>query len=211
MSAMRTSLSPDEQPFALVRRQSFADWFRQEARVSIERVSLENVPEMIMVRGADELSPAVAGAMAGAVAGPAMVVVATVLASRSHHAIDLPAMMAAMVAHAGHAPAASAHTLGDTLGGTLGCTLGWTMVVIAGAALGGLFALFTRRLRSFPAMIAFGGIASFALWTSFHGLLLMRVAPWLAKMLPYGPMVLGSIAAGLVLALQVPIRTRRVL
>jgi hypothetical protein len=202
MSAMRTSFT---EPFALTRhmarRETFADWFDTEVRVSrmslvdAERVSLENVPEMIMVRGADELSPVTAGGMAGAVAGPAMVAVATTLSARAHHAIDLPGMMA----RAAHVPAVWAHPAG------------WTMAVVMGAALGALFAHLTRRLRSFPPMIAFGLVTAFTLWTALQGLVLTRFTPWLAKMLPYGPMVIGAMVAGLIMALQVPIRTRRLL
>lgn len=198
MSTMRTTLT---EPFALTRnlsrRETFADWFDHDARLSrmsVERVSLDNVPETIMVRGANELSPPVAGALAGAVAGPAMVGVATALAARAHHAIDLPAMMA----RAAHVPAAWAHPAG------------WTMAVVIGATLGALFAHLTRRLRNFPPMIAFGLVTAFALWTALHGLVLTRFTPWLAKMLPYGPMVIGAMVAGVIMSLQVPIRTRRV-
>jgi hypothetical protein len=198
MSAMRTSLT---EPFALTRyaRESFADWFEQDARASspsmtAARISFDGIPEMIVVRGAGELSPSVAGAMAGAVAGPTMVAVATAMSARAHHALDLPAMMA----HAVRAPSAWAHPIG------------WSMAVVMGAVLGGLFAMLTRRLRTFPGMIAFAIISSFAMWTALHGLVLTRAVPWLAKMLPYGPMVLGAMAAGVVLSLQVPIRTRKI-
>lgn len=196
MSATRASVT---EPFALTRptaqRETFADWFAHcEARLSRWSVELESVDEAVLVRGANEPSPALAGAMAGAVAGPAMVGVAMALSARAQHGLDLPAMMAG----AAHAPAAWLHTAG------------WTMAVVAGAALGALFARLTRRLRSFPPMIAFAMVAAFALWTVLHGLVLTRFAPSLARTLPYGPMVIGAMVAGALLALQVPIRTRRV-
>lgn len=196
MSAMRTSLT---EPFALTRRvrESFADWFEQEearvSRPSVTRADLGEVHEMIVVRGAGELHPTAAGAMAGALAGPATIAVAAALASRTHHALDLPALLGQLT----RVPAQWAHVAG------------WALVVVVGAALGSLFALFTRRLRHFAPMIAFGMITSFAVWTAFHALALPRLAPWLARMLPYGPMVLAAVVFGALLALQVPIRTRR--
>ncbi len=196
MSAMRTSLT---EPFALTRRarESFADWFQQEVRVSCLSVSraaeLGEVPDMIVVRDAGELPPTAAGAMAGALAGPAMVAVATALASRAHRPIDLPGLIGQLA----RVPAPWARPAA------------WALLVIAGAVLGSLFALVTRRLRHFAPMIVFGTITSFAGWTVVHALALPRIAPWLARMLPYGPMVLASVVFGALLALQVPIRTRR--
>jgi hypothetical protein len=197
MSAMRTSLT---EPFALTQRvrESFADWFEQDAvRVSCPSVAYADISEphdMIVVRGAGELAPTAAGAMAGAMAGPAMLGTATLLSARAHHAIDLPGLIGTAL----HAPVQWAHPAG------------WALAVVVGAVIGSVFAVFTRRLRHFAPMIAFGMIASFALWTLVHAFALPRIAPWLAKMLPYGPMVLASIAFGSLLALQVPIRTRKI-
>lgn len=195
MSAMRTSLT---EPFALTQRarETFAEWFEQdEVRVSSPSVVHEDVCEahdMVVVRGAGELAPTAAGAMAGAIAGPAMMGVATLLSAKAHHAVDLPGLLGTMV----RAPVAWAHPAG------------WALAVVVGAAIGSLFATATRRLRHLAPMIAFGMIVSFAVWTLVHAFALPRIAPWLAKMLPYGPMVLASIAFGSLLALQVPIRTR---
>lgn len=196
MSAMRTSFT---EPFALSRspqgRESFAEWFSGAPRVTAPSVTfeLDDVPELILVRGAGELHPATAGAMAGAVAGPAMLAVANALSHKAHHALDLPVLLGRVA----RAPAAYAHFVG------------FTIAVAIGALLGALFAGFTRRLRSFAPMIAFGIVTAFATWTALHGLVLARFAPWLAKMLPYGPMVISSMVFGALLALQVPIRTRR--
>jgi hypothetical protein len=193
MSAQRMSLT---EPFVLNRvRESFADWFDSEPETARPTASslLFDPPEMILVRGAGELHPATAGAMTGALAGPATIAIATFLSSKAHRVIDLPDMISALVTRgAMHAP-----------------WLGWTVVVALGAIVGTLFAMITRRLRSFPPMIAFGVILAAATWTVVHGLALPRVAPWLAKLLPYGPMVLASAAFGALLAFQVPVRTRR--
>jgi hypothetical protein len=197
MSAMRTSLT---EPFALTQRmrESFADWFEQdEVRISSPSIAHQDfaeVHDMVVVRGAGELAPTAAGAMAGAIAGPAMLGVATALSAKAHQAVDLPGLIGTML----RVPATWSHPAG------------WGIAVLAGAIFGSLFAVCTRRLRHFAPMIAFGMIVSFALWTLVHAFALPRVAPWLAKMLPYGPMVLASIAFGSLLALQVPIRTRKI-
>lgn len=201
MSAMRTSLT---EPFALQHvkrvRESFADWFDshddQTARASsasLSHLMSFEPPEMILVRGAGELHPATAGAMTGALAAPAAMGLAGVLAAKSHHAVDLPGTVASLLTH----------------GASHVAWVGWTAVVVMGALLGTAFAMITRRLRSFPAMIAFGVIIAACSWTIMQGLALPRIAPWLAKMLPYGPMVIASAAFGALLALQVPVRTRR--
>lgn len=195
MSAQRTSLT---EPFALNRiRESFADWFESfddEQDLRTTSPSLDwDPPELILVRAAGELHPATAGAMAGAVAGPAAMAAATLLSNKIHHSVDLAGTVATVVTHgASHAQ-----------------WIGWTAIVVLGALLGTAFALITRRLRSFPPMIAFGVIFSACLWTLVQGLALPRIAPWLSNMLPYAPMVIASAVFGALLALQVPIRTRR--
>ena len=65
-------------------------------------------------------------------------------------------------------------------------------------------------MRSFAPMISFGVILAAATWTLIQGLALPRIAPWLAKMLPYGPMVIASAVFGALLAFEVPLRTRRI-
>jgi hypothetical protein len=195
MSAQRISFSLNE-PFALNRlRESFADWFDSELEVARPTADsfMMDPPEMILVRGAGEFHPATAGAMTGAVAGPAMLGIATLLAHKSHHAVDLPGTVATLVSRG----AVEAHWLG------------WTAVVMLGAMFGTAFAMVTRRLRSFAPMMAFGVILAAASWTVVHALALPRVAPWLAKMLPYGPMVIAAAAFGALLSFQVPVRTRR--
>ncbi len=194
MSAQRTSLT---EAFVLNRmRESFADWFdsfdAEAVRPTAWSLEIDPVP-MVLVRGEGELHPATAGAMTGAVAGPTMLGIATILSHKVHHAVDLPTMIASAASHrAMSAP-----------------WLGWTVVVALGAMLGTAFAMITRRLRTFAPMIAFGVILAAATWTVIHALALPRIAPWLAKMLPYGPMVIASAAFGALLAFQVPIRTRR--
>ena len=52
-------------------------------------------------------------------------------------------------------------------------------------------------------------VLSACLWTLLHGLVFARMMPWLAKMLPYGPMVIASAVFGAALAIEVPLRTRK--
>jgi hypothetical protein len=195
MSAQRPSST---EAFLLTRiRESFAEWFDSfdpelVAHPTTPSVELDP-PELILVRGAGELHPATAGAMAGGLAGPAAMGVATILATKTHHPADLAGTIAALVTH----------------GGSHAHWIAWTTVVAFGAVLGAMFATITRRLRSFPPMIAFGVILSACAWTVIHSLALPRVAPWLAHMLPYAPMVIAAAVFGALLAVQVPIRTRR--
>lgn len=195
MSAQRTSL---HEAFALTRiRESFAEWFdasenEDDLRTTSPSIDLE-APELILVRAAGELHPASAGAMAGAVAGPAAMAAATVLSQKAHHSVDFAGTIASVVTH----------------GGSHAHWIGWTAIVVLGALLGTAFAMITRRLRSFPPMIAFGVIFASCTWTVIHGVALPRIAPWLAQMLPYAPMVIASAIFGALLAVQVPIRTRR--
>jgi len=195
MSAHRMSLT---EPFALSRvRESFADWFDTHDVEAMRATSFSfDAPELILVRGAGEMRPATAGAMAGALAGPAMVGVATALSAKAHHAVALPAM----IGHAVTRGAAPAHWM---------AIVGWTVAVALGATIGSAFGVITRRMRAFAPMIAFGMVVASALWTVLHALALPRLAPWLAKLLPYGPMVIASAVFGAVLALEVPLRTRR--
>lgn len=202
MSAMRMSLT---EPFALTRRvrESFADWFEQDeaATASLDVASLDvsevnEAHELVVVRAAGELSPESAGAMVGALAGPATIGLAMWLANKAHRAIDLPLLASNLVSH-------------GAIRGAWSHAVGWSVAVLAGALVGMLFARLTRRLRSLAPMIAFGVVMSFATWTVFHAIALPRIAPWLAKMLPYGPMAIAAMAFGSLLALQVPVRTRR--
>lgn len=200
MSFERASLT---EPFALVRRagstaarESFADWFDAAPRSTSSLLSIEPPPLMIVVRGAGELSPAAAGSMAGALAGPAALAVFAAAGGRLRHAVELAWSFGAFASR-------------GALSRPWAIAVGWALTVISGALFGAAFARVTRRLRAFAPSFFFAVVLSFAFATALHGIVLHR---WLAAVLramPYGPFVLAAMTFGAVLALQAPIRTRR--
>lgn len=188
------------EPFALARaRESFADWFASPARLTVPSNPIIFFEEpMIVVRGKDEAHPVGAGAIAGALGGAAMLGVATLLAARLHGVTHLPTLIGSLASR-GHAAGATAPTLG------------WIVSLLVGALIGGAYGWMTRRLRQLPALIGFGIVLASSTWMVVHTLALPRVAPWLAKMLPIGPMMVGATVFGIVLSLQLPLRTRKLL
>ncbi|MBI2392969.1 MAG: hypothetical protein HYV09_25525 [Deltaproteobacteria bacterium] len=198
MSFQRPSLS---EPFELVRRaparESFAEWFDAPPRSSSSLLSIEP-PLMIVVRGAGELSPGAAGAMAGALAGPASLTVFAAFVAdfgRLHHAVELAASFGAFASR-------------GALSRPWAVAVGWALTVVSGAVLGAAFGRLTRRLRAFAPLFFFAVVLSFAFSTVLHGVVLHRWLAWLLRALPYGPFVVAAMTFGAVLALQAPIRTR---
>jgi hypothetical protein len=179
-----------------LRRDSFADWFASPPRVTVpSMVEIQHIlgieEEMIVVRADGESHPISSGALSGSVGGAAMLSVAAVTAKT-----DLPTTIGSMVT-------------GGHLQGTAAFAVAWVFVMALGAALGAGFGHLTRRLRNLPALLCFGILLSGAGWMCFQTLFLHRVAPWASHALPVIPMILGAMAFGLVTALQLPLRTRR--
>jgi hypothetical protein len=189
-------ISRQHEAFALRMRDSFADWFASAPRVTVP--SMAPVPniyeveeEMIVVRADGESHPVSSGAISGSVGGAAMLTVAALLAKT-----DLPTTIGSVISR-GH------------LAGTPAFAAAWVFVMAVGAALGAGFGHLTRRLRNLPALLCFGMLLSGAGWMCLQTLLLNRVAPAVSHALPIVPMILGAMAFGLVTALQLPLRTRR--
>ena len=152
-------------------------------------------PEMVVVAKENELRPATAGMLSGALAGPAMLATASLLANLTGD----PHIT---------------HTIGSALSrgattGTASVVLAYCAMAIVGGAVGALFAWLTRRLRVLAPLIAFAIILATATWVVLQTLALPRVAPWLARALPFGPMVIGAMVFGVVAALELPLRTLR--
>lgn len=207
MSVQRSSLT---EPFPLARvRETFADWFESVPRYSqhspasppesfgweLAWEEWEEWERRVLVRGHGELAPATAGALAGALAGPAMLAVSSLLAARAQQPLGLAALLGAFASR-------------SVLGGPWEVALGWAVAVVFGTVVGACFGALTRRLRLFAPALLFGIVLSFCAWTVLHVLLLRRFAPALASTLPFSPMVLGAMTFGAVLAFEVPIRTR---
>lgn len=195
MSVQRPSLT---EPFPLSRaRETFADWFEsppKHSRLSaLSSWSFMPPPELVTVRGAGELAPVTAGAVAGVLAGPAMLAVSTWVAG---HPLGLVTRLGQWMSR-------------GAVTGTSRLAVGWLVAVAFGSLVGAGFGALTRRLRRFVPTLLFAVVLSFAGWTVFHTMLLRRIAPLLARSLPFVPMVLGAMTFGAVLALEVPLRTRR--
>ncbi|MGZ3418050.1 MAG: hypothetical protein ACXWUG_03180 [Polyangiales bacterium] len=190
-------ISRQHDAFALTRaRESFADWFAAPPRITQHSiVDFEHLlglqPEMVVVRGDGETHPITSGAISGSVGGAAMLSVAALLAKT-----DLPTTIGSMVSR-------------GWLEGTPAFAAAWVFVMLVGAVIGGGFAQLTRRLRNLPALLCFGMLLSGTAWLFLQLVVLQRFAPAISHALPAAPMLLGAIAFGLVTALQLPLRTRR--
>jgi hypothetical protein len=198
MSVQRSSLT---EPFALARvRETFGDWFESPPQYSQPLISLLSslslIPsERVVVRGEGELAPPVAGALAGALAGPTMLATSTILAWRAHRPIALATILGEEVSR-------------GVVSGAWAAAFGCLLSLVIGTASGAAFGLITRRLRLFLPALAFAVLLCCATWTVVQTLLLRHYSPGLARALPYLPMMLGAMSFGVVLALEVPLRTR---
>ena len=159
-------------------------------------ITLTSVPEVVVVRKPGEMKPAVAGAITGSVGGVVMLAIATLLTRRAGHPVDV------------------ASVIGDALSagqlfGTLSFTMGVCAALTVGGVIGAAFAWVTRRLRHLAPLMVFGLLLATATWIVVHALALPHFVPWLAHALPFVPMTLAAAAFGLVLSLELPLRTRR--
>ncbi|MEO7096889.1 MAG: hypothetical protein ABI175_26760, partial [Polyangiales bacterium] len=143
-----------------------------------------------------ELRPATAGAIAGGVGGAVMLAVSTLAARRGGHGFDVASVIGTSVSR-------------GALTGNAAFALGVVLSVVAGAAIGMLFATITRRLRLLAPLMAFGLLLATSSWVVIHALALPRFVPWLARALPVAPMTIGAAVFGLILSLELPLRTRR--
>ncbi len=178
-------------------RESHADWFATEPRHTTPSMLYFEEPELVLVRAEAEPEPAFAGAVAGALAGPAMLGIGSLLAKwvqgTSAH---IPSTIGYAISHGAFRGSAANAT-------------GWIAALALGSIIGALFGTVTRRLRQLAPLMAFGITLSTAVWLVVHALVLPRVAPWLAKSIPFAPMAIGAMFFGIVAAMQLPLRTRR--
>lgn len=196
---MRNASHPE--PFELVRRartrETFASWY-DRARMTLRSfVTLDSLPDDVVVRRPGEMSPATAGAITGAVGGAVMLAVATILARRSGRPLDVASLLGSLAS-------------GQRLFGTIAFAFGVAVALAIGAVVGAFFAWTTRRLRHFMPLLMFGVLLSPATWIVVHALALQRFAPWLAHLLPIMPMTIAAAVFGLVVSLELPLRTRRI-
>jgi hypothetical protein len=202
MSAHRTSFA---EPFSLVHagaRDSHADWFATEPRLTTPSLEYEMLffeePELVLVRGEAEPDPALAGAVAGALAGPAMLGVGSLLAKW-------------VQGTSAHIPSTIGYALSHgAFRGSAANATGWIAALALGSVVGALYGTVTRRLRQLAPLMAFGITLSTALWVVIHALLLPRVAPWVAKTVPFAPMAVAAMFFGVIASMQLPLRTRRI-
>ena len=189
------------EPFELVRparhgRETFESWY-ERARMTLRSfVTFTSLPEVVVVRKPGEMKPAVAGAITGAVGGVVMLAVATLLARRAGHPIDVASIIGEVLTRGG-------------LFGTTAFVVGVAAALGAGALIGAAFAWVTRRLRQLAPLMLFGLLLASASWMVVHVLALPRFVPWLAHALPLAPMTIAAAVFGLVLSLELPLRRTR--
>jgi len=199
---MRNASHPDPEPFQLVRRTSsgretFAEWYVLARQTLRSFVTLTSFPEMVVVRKPGEMSAPAAGAITGAVGGAVMLAVATLVARRNGHPIDVASTIGEAVT-------------GNVLFGTIAFVVGVGVTLAVGAGIGAFFAWITRRLRQLAPLMLFGLLLTSATWIVLHALALRHFVPWLAHALPMAPMTIAAAVFGIVLSLELPLRTRRI-
>ena len=195
-------VSQTAEPFQLVRRQNardtYASWY-ERARTTvgsfITAFSLQPQPPMVVVTKRGEMRPATAGALVGGVGGAVMLAVSTLVTHRSGNGLDIASLIGTSITR-------------GALAGNAAFATGVGVSIVAGAVLGALFALVTRRLRHFAPLMAFGLLAATSSWIVIHALALPRLVPWLARALPVVPMTIGAAVFGVILSLELPLRTR---
>jgi hypothetical protein len=124
-----------------------------------------------------------------------MLSVAEHLLKLRHSSLDLYQMLSS--------PIARAHI---ELGGVRheGLLAAILLGMVAGAPLGYL----ARRLVRVGPRLLFFALFMPTLWTFVQACVMAQLAPQLASMLPFGPLVLGALAYGTCLALIPPVRAR---
>jgi hypothetical protein len=136
--------------------------------------------------------------LAGALAGVAGGVLALGLA-------DAAANRARFVEHA-RIVLGQGHSVGLA---TPAMTREWiAFAALVGLLAGALFGRLTRRLFPLVPRVLFGVVLVPSLWTMVYAFGVLRFAPRLALVGPFGPTLLGALAFGLCVALARPIRRR---
>lgn len=131
-----------------------------------------------------------AGGIAGVVGGAAFALVPGLVSSRIAYYVDVAAVFGVLFA-----PRADNAKL-----------IGILVCVAIGLVFGALVTLLTRHVKRALPIALFGLVFTPGLWLAFQALLLPRMSPWLASMLPIGPMLVGAAAGGLSLVLAVPLK-----
>jgi len=141
----------------------------------------------------DRVRPGLAGAIAGALGGVAMVFATDALMARG----------------------GAGHPFLDLMSGpfrglepplAVGIAVG--TFAVAGAFIGGTFANVTRRLKKLIPLVIWTALISAALWILVDAAFVAKV-PWLATKLPFLPVLGGVEAFALVLSLHLPFRLRK--
>jgi hypothetical protein len=189
------------EPFELVRpprhaRDTFESWYERARMTLRSLVTLESAPDVVVVRAPGEMKPAVAGGITGAVGGVVMLAVATLLARRYGHPLDVASVLGGALS-------------GERLFGTPAFVAGLGVALTVGAVIGAFFGWITRRLRHLAPLMIFGLVLATATWMVVQLFVMPRIVPWLAHVLPFGPMMVASAVFGLVLSLALPLRRRR--
>ena len=193
-------VSHTAEPFQLLQknsRETFSSWYDRARTTVGSLIGLSAAPPpMVVVAKRGELRPATAGAVVGGVGGPVMLAVSTLVAHRTGNPLDIASMMGTSLSR-------------GALTGNAAFGLGLSLAVVAGAAVGVAFALLTRRLRMLAPLMAFGLLLATSSWVVIHALVLPHLVPWLARALPIVPMTIGAAVFGVILSLELPLRTRR--
>ncbi|GAC1351851.1 MAG: hypothetical protein NVSMB1_08870 [Polyangiales bacterium] len=139
---------------------------------------------------------ALVGLVTGGIGGVALVEAANYVNQQQHGSVDIVRAIGAQWMHA--SPSSP---------GTV--TAGLVCAAVVGAVVGAAFGRLTRRLFSIVGRMIFAIIFAPAVWTLAHVFLLRRLAPSLAQLLPYLPMIAGTVAYAVCVAIVPPIRARR--
>jgi hypothetical protein len=133
-----------------------------------------------------------AGAIAGLFGGIAFALVPQLVSQNTTHPVAVARVLGMVLTR---------DASSQPIVGVVGCAL-VGLVIVA------LITFLTRHVKRALPLAIFGIVFTPIVWLAVQSLVLPRTAPWLASMLPIGPMLLGAVAAGLSLVLAVPIRGR---
>ena len=186
-------MSESHDPVPLVRPGGGVEknWFDAQPRVSLPP-SAPSMPPSAPFARVKPGRAIVAGAVAGVFGGIAFALVPQLVSEKTKHPVPVARVFGMILTR---------NVDNQSVAGVVGCA-------VVGLVLAALIIFLTRHVKRALPIALFGLVFAPIVWLAVQSLVLPRTSPWLASMLPIGPMLLGAAAGGLSLVLAIPIRGR---